>query len=162
EAGRVAGHALHVGVVAGLRERLDGGRMRSGQPLRMLGRVAALAHLRPDVFGGGRQQPGAGGAAPGQDAAALLRRQREDGRVGGVRDARQEGRVLEAERVLLVVALRAGRRVVVVHDRGGREVRTSAAVAVLAADALELRLVLADLVAAVLAEADHVAADALR
>ena len=43
----------------------------------------------------------------------------------------------------------------------GRQVRSAAAVAVLAADVLELAPGAGDLVAAVLPEADHVAADAL-
>ena len=67
------------------------------------------------------QQIGSDRAALLQDLLPLRARQREDVRVGRVRDLRQEGGVLEPERVLRVVAAEAG--LLVVAIRHGRRAR---------------------------------------
>ena len=141
EAGRVAaaGSSRRPALPA-FAERRDGAR-RAGSSTRSRTRPRGSSGRPPSRRGAAAvgSRFGARRAALGEDLLALLGRQRQQVRVRRVRDARQEGRVLEAERVLRVVAgERRPSRSRRACTKSGREVRTAAAVAVLAADVLEL------------------------
>src|SRR5262245_40405935 len=161
EAGRVAAQAARVRGLPGAGEALRGVGVSVRDPALELGGVAAPAGVGADVGGPRGQQRGARAALLRAQLLLLLGRELRHLRVRGVRDARQEGRVLESERVLRVVAAEAGGGVVALLHELRRLVRASAPVAGLAAHVLELRGLGAAAEAARAAPADHVAADAL-
>src|SRR5690606_12139559 len=110
--------------------------------LELLG-VAALAGVRSDVGGLGREQLARGAPVRAQ-LRALGVRERSDLRVG---DARMEGRVVEAERMRRIVTDRADGLIVAVLHEARREMRAAASVTGFAADVLEVARAAGEVVA---------------